>query len=97
MNTGIELIIKKRESQLAKGYTPEEDLLTNNSCQLLNAIHVMVFYQNIDKDSESNILSKIPANWDKQVWLKMCRKPYTERLAIAGALIAAEIDRIQQQ
>ena len=36
-----------------------------------------------------------PQNWDNQaLWDKMREKPLKERLVIAGALIAAEIDRL---
>ncbi len=31
------------------------------------------------------------------IFTKMCYKPYEERLIIAGALIAAEIDRLQTE
>ena len=34
-------------------------------------------------------------NWDEDLWQKMCNKSYKDRLIIAGALIAAEIDRLQ--
>ena len=34
-----------------------------------------------------------PIGWDKTWWRKTCEKSYRERLVIAGALIAAEIDR----
>lgn len=37
----------------------------------------------------------IPYKWDKNVWSKMIVKSYKERLIIAGALIAMEIDRLQ--
>ncbi len=36
----------------------------------------------------------IPAGWDKQIWEHMLKKKHKQRLIIAGALIAAEIDRI---
>ena len=35
-----------------------------------------------------------PYGWDKKIWQHMTNKPLKERLIIAGALIAAEIDRI---
>lgn len=38
-----------------------------------------------------------PENWDKAIFDKMISKPWKQRLIIAGALIAAEIDRIQNQ
>ena len=38
---------------------------------------------------------RMPAIWDMVVVQKMCQKSYKERLIIAGALIAAEIGRVQ--
>ena len=35
-----------------------------------------------------------PNGWDQEIWEKMIRKPHQERLIIAGALIAAELDRL---
>lgn len=35
-----------------------------------------------------------PTGWDKSIWAKMCSKSYKERLIMAGALIAAELDRL---
>ena len=41
-----------------------------------------------------NDLIKIPKNWDVQIWKKMLRKNRRDRLIIVGALVAAEIDRM---
>ena len=38
-------------------------------------------------------LDEAPHGWDKELFEKMVDKPHIERLTIAGALIAAEIDR----
>lgn len=36
-----------------------------------------------------------PDNWDQQWFSRLCIKPYKERLIIAGALLAAEYDRLE--
>lgn len=36
----------------------------------------------------------LPAAWDENICSNMASKNYIQRLTIAGALIAAEIDRI---
>ena len=41
-----------------------------------------------------NIEPLVPEGWSFELFKKMCNKPYKERLVIAGALIAAEIDRL---
>jgi len=38
-----------------------------------------------------------PKGWDHKIWEKMCHKNYKKRLIIAGALIAAEIDRLNSK
>jgi hypothetical protein len=48
-----------------------------------------------DKSPENLYRQIVPLNWEKTWWQRMCDKPFSERLIIAGALIAAEIDRLQ--
>lgn len=36
----------------------------------------------------------IPNNWEVPLWEKMISKNYESRVVIAGALLAAEIDRL---
>jgi len=38
----------------------------------------------------------MPASWDGTIVEKMCNRSYKEKLIIANALIAAEIDRINK-
>ena len=37
--------------------------------------------------------AETPPNWDEDWFTNLCGRPHKERLAIAGALLAAEIDR----
>lgn len=93
MKTGIELIAIERKEQIEKhGRTIETDLTSNTSNQLTDAVRTLII-----KTKVPNALSglKPPHKWDKSVWKKMVSKPYKERLIIAGALISAEIDRLQ--
>lgn len=86
MKTGIELIKKEREEQILKhGRTTEKDMVENTEGQLRVAAMFLL--------DEINLCQQ-PKNWDGQIWVKMQRKPLKERLVIAGALIAAEIDRL---
>lgn len=86
MKTGVELIAIEREEQIEKhGRTVDKDVKFNNEFQLKNgAIELL----------SSDFIR--PGGWNKTTWDKMCTKPYKERLIIAGALLAAEIDRIQR-
>lgn len=89
MKTGIELIAQERREQIEKhGRTIRDDVKFNNKMQLRSAAHRLV-----EIDPSPHI---VPHDWDQAIWERMCRKPMKERLIIAGALIAAEIDRLQR-
>jgi len=84
MQTGIELIAKERQEQIDKhGYTPEKDKHYTKK----ELIHVATAILNKEP-------SFWPHSWSIEKYNKICSKPKKERLAIAGALIAAEIDRV---
>jgi hypothetical protein len=87
MKSGIELIAEERQEQIEKhGRTIEKDVAENFGCKLSYAAQ--------------NLLSApvkeegFPIEWNKTICAKMAVKSYKERLIIAGALIAAEIDRL---
>lgn len=107
MKTGIQLITKERKEQIEKhGVTILADVINNNGeferdgeafkqPQLAEGARLLLYH---DDDLVRSFLDAdifIPHEWDKERWIKMLNKPYRERLIIAGALIAAEIDRIQ--
>lgn len=97
---GIQLISQEREEQLTKhGRTIEKDVETNNEFQLTDAASALTM--NPPPGLEGAYIQSQgdnpPIGWDGEIWKKMVEKPYRERLIIAGALIAAEIDRIDYQ
>ncbi len=98
MKTGIELIAEERREQIEKhGRTVELDVQQNADYQLSEAFGALIIHPTEDdmKDVWGDILLKsVPSGWNKAIWEKMAVKPYKERLIIAGALIAAEIDRL---
>lgn len=93
VKTGISLIAKEREEQIQKhGFTPEWDK-GYKDYELLKAANLLLYSP--DELSPMNAFKSIALpNWDQSRLEKMDNKPYKERLIIAGALIAAEIDRI---
>lgn len=100
MRPGIELIAQEREEQITKhGRTVQNDVKYNNEYQLIDAANTLSM--NIPEDILQSYLgyheSYPPTGWKSDLWSKMLRKPYKERLVIAGALIAAEIDRIEAE
>ena len=94
MKTGIELITKERHEQIYKHkITPEFDFKHNSEEQLVLGAIDLLLVDEIMSDDEIKYVT--PKGWDADIFLKICSKPYKERLIIAGAFIAAEIDRLQ--
>ncbi len=82
---GLIQISQERQEQLTKhGKTIKHDVDSNCKGQLIDAVNKLIRpFSNVP-----------PEGWDEHLWIKMCSKPKKERLIIAGALIAAELDRI---
>ena len=89
MRTGIELIAAERQEQIGKhNRTIKYDVLQNPECELAYGAEKLCV-------PELDIYNyNAPSGWDEVLWDKMTSKSYKERLIIAGALIAAEIDRV---
>lgn len=86
--TGIELIARERLEQKTKhGKTLQKDCDENKDLQLSQAAGALI---------EGDI-SWMPDSWNEAVCERMIGKSYQERLIIAGALIAAELDRLNCQ
>ncbi len=86
--TGIELIAIERQEQIEKhGYTISRDVESNSSYeQLVQAAKSLIGHPSFGDR---------PMMWSANSWDRMRHKTYKQRLIIAGALIAAEIDRLQ--
>jgi len=83
--TGIELIAQERLEQKVKhGRSVKYDAQINQFGELKDAAVAL-----IEGDIEY-----MPAEWDQTICNYMMRKSLKERLIIAGALIAAELDRL---
>lgn len=91
MKSGIELISLERQEQIEKhGYTVEKDLKRYFNGDLTKIAIILM---------RPVITSAItqrgrPFGWPRYLWYKILNKPYKERLIIAAALIAAELDMI---
>lgn len=89
---GAQLIADERKKQIEKyGFTAEHHVnhpeqYENN--QLKKATVSILFPETIH--------AEIPENWDKEWFTNLMNRSNKERLIIAGALIAAEIDRITE-
>lgn len=104
--TGIELIAKERKRQIAEeGWTPEHDDAHTAGCLArAGAVYAAHAGAGLFIEREKGTSADVPAAiryvrdgwpWDDEWW-----KPnadYKGCLIKAGALIAAEIDRLQRQ
>jgi hypothetical protein len=86
--TGIALITKERKEQLYKhGISVSSDVSAHPDRELSQAARALLL-------KEPSIVD-FPFTWRRIPKVHfMVRKTYKERLIIAGALIAAELDRI---
>jgi len=86
MKTGIELIAEERAEQLGRhNISIEQDVEQNNNYELrMGAVALL-----------KNDRTKFSGFWNSHRCEKMINKRYKDRLIIAGAFIAAELDRLQ--
>jgi hypothetical protein len=86
--SGDELIAEERMDQVInKGHTILMDIANNGNNELIMMADALIHHK----------YSMAPDNWDRGVVEHMMGKTYVQRLVIAGALIAAEIDRLNLQ
>lgn len=82
--TGVELITKEREEQLEKhGWSEEHDDAHKEEQLTGVALYALTWDEGF-----------WPEDWDDDQMIKIAAKTDKERLIVAGALIAAEIDRL---
>lgn len=98
MKTGIEFIAEERLRQIeVEGWTAEHDKQhKNGELALVAAYYAMDEQQRFNELSTNDSPSDPPTSfpWDKK-WWKPTPEDRIHELQKAGALIAAEIDRIQ--
>ena len=97
MKTGIELMsIERQVKQIEKhGFTAEHHAMHPEWYDKGQLLHAAVRLMDYDKDDITEVYKKLaPENWDLVWWTNLCDKPKYERIIIAGALIAAELDRL---
>lgn len=82
--TGIDLITSERFEHKLCGRTIKYDVENNMDGQLAQAAAALI---------EGDI-TWMPEGWDDEKCKKLMKKPYSKRLVVAAALLAAEIDRL---
>jgi len=84
MKTGIELITEERQKQISKGYTLEHDRTVNSGSSLeMAAVGTLLGNP-----------GSFPADWGNEAIERLCRHDKADRIRIAAALLAAELDRL---
>lgn len=84
MKPGTILIIEERAKQIKKGFKPELDAKVHKTGELSEAAAQLIICEP----------DEFPDTFDREYAGKICALPYPQRLVIAGALIAAELDRL---
>lgn len=110
MKTGLELITAERERQISKeGFALEhDDCHTDGSLALVAALYATpqpLFTMSVSDDRKNaepgyrgltiEADDPWPCEWEKE-WDKREKHGRLRQLTIAGALIAAELDRLQR-
>src|SRR5690606_14312258 len=97
MKTGIELIAQERAEQIEKhGRSVKSDCRINSDYQLTDVARIILINTPDVQPplSERSLMAAMPDNWGRNELESLLRKDYRKRLIIAGALIAAELDRL---
>lgn len=110
MKTGIELITEERQEQIKKHNWSADHDDKHNTGELADAAAICAstvrIYNKFEyaNNTHFDVLAmkgwNLPLNWNGNVLLDNCKSSYKTRihqLKVAGALIAAEIDRINRQ
>jgi hypothetical protein len=92
--TSIQLITDERKKQIDKhGFTAEHHIRHPEWYDKGQLQYAATALLSMDGKSE-NTLTETPLNWDSKWFNNMLERSSVERLVIAGALIAAELDRL---
>lgn len=94
IKTGAVQIADERLTQIEKGKTSAHDYDFNNMQQLALAGSMLSMPDMEREHNDEFIAGLCPNGWDPYYWIKLWKLPYKRRLVIAGALLAAEIDRV---
>lgn len=96
MKTGLQLIASERCEQIHKHKrTIQNDVDNNPNGELCWAASLILYSE--DQASTLDMLGPtVLKSWDQQILKRMDSKSYKDRLIIAGALICAELDRLQK-
>lgn len=91
--TGVELIAKERQEQTEKHEWTAKHDDSYQERELAHAARTIILYA----DTPSFEVPREGWPWSRAWWHRIQNHSEIERLAIAGALVAAELDRLLRQ
>lgn len=96
MKTGVELIVSERQEQIEKhGFDSDHDSRDfNSSGEMITAAGYILDIAQGNVPGSLTVTAQYPRNWHPKFKSKFAQKTRIEKLTVAGALIAAEIDRL---
>lgn len=98
--TGVELIAKERQRQIEKeGWSFKKDIKTHPNGELAMAAtcYLLDYFGNQVPETRAYYRNQAITNWPwAEEWWKPTPKDPIRQLTKAGALVAAEIDRLQR-
>lgn len=100
---GVSQIYSEREKQINKhGFDAENQAKNPQYYDLITGAGIYKQLQDaaikllsIDKHGMSSLNTHAPENWDTEWFETLCKKPQEDRIRIAAALLAAELDRLE--
>lgn len=103
---GVEMIVRERNRQIVteRWSSQHDDTHTDDSLAIVAAMYAVADVDNVsvmrhtdinDREDQRKYFDAWPATW-AATFDKRAEHPRLRQLAIAGALIAAEIDRLQR-
>jgi broad specificity phosphatase PhoE len=90
--TGVQLIAAERREQIMKH---RRTVLNDHKTNTNNELGLAAMRLIMQVSSKNVNLPSWPEHWDKKICAKMDAKTDFEKMVIAGALIAADVDRRQ--
>ena len=102
MLTGVALIAAERQRQIeGEGFDAKRDdayingeMLLVAACYTASACGIAVAEVLTDSEGQVDVHDLWPESWDKKSWDKRDTHTRLQQLAMAGALIAADMDRL---
>jgi len=93
MTNGVKAIQEERERQIEKGYSKKHDQTFHKNGELLDVpLGILLYHSNYRIEGDNSFYRAL-ADWERYI-IEKYSDYYKRSLEVAGAMIAAELDRI---